>query len=56
MRNDYDHENDYDQHQEARHPMTIILAGAIGRSGLGGQAWAYLQYLIGFRTLGHEVY
>jgi hypothetical protein len=36
--------------------MTIILAGAIGRSGLGGQAWAYLQYLIGFRALGYEVY
>jgi len=36
--------------------MTIILAGAIGRSGLGGQAWAYLQYLLGFRALGHEVY
>jgi hypothetical protein len=36
--------------------MTIILAGAIGRSGLGGQAWAYLQYLIGFRALGHDVY
>src|SRR6266567_1013817 len=36
--------------------MTIILAGGIGRSGLGGQAWAYLQYLLGFRQLGHEVY
>jgi hypothetical protein len=36
--------------------MRIVLAGAIGRSGLGGQAWAYLQYLIGFRELGHEVY
>ena len=36
--------------------MTIILAGGIGRSGLGGQAWAYLQYLIGFRELGHDVY
>jgi len=36
--------------------MTIIVAGGIGRSGLGGQAWAYLQYLIGFRALGHEVY
>ena len=36
--------------------MTIILAGAIGRSGLGGQAWAYLQYLIGFRALGHDIY
>ncbi len=36
--------------------MTIIVAGGIGRSGLGGQAWAYLQYLIGFRELGHEVF
>lgn len=36
--------------------MIIILAGGIGRSGLGGQAWAYLQYLLGFRALGHEVY
>jgi hypothetical protein len=36
--------------------MTIILAGGIGRSGLGGQAWAYLQYLIGLRELGHEVF
>jgi hypothetical protein len=36
--------------------VTIILAGGIGRSGLGGQAWAYLQYLLGFRALGHEVY
>ncbi len=36
--------------------MRIILAGAIGRSGLGGQAWAYLQYLIGLRALGHDVY
>jgi hypothetical protein len=36
--------------------MIIIVAGGIGRSGLGGQAWAYLQYLIGFRELGHEVY
>lgn len=36
--------------------MKIILAGTIGRSGLGGQAWASLQYLLGFRALGHEVY
>jgi len=36
--------------------MTIIVAGTIGRSGLGGQAWAVLQYLLGFRALGHEVY
>jgi hypothetical protein len=36
--------------------MTIIFAGTIGRSGLGGQAWAGLQYLLGFRALGHDVY
>ena len=35
--------------------MTIIVAGTIGRSGLGGQAWAGLQYLLGLRALGHEV-
>jgi len=28
----------------------------MGRSGLGGQAWAALQYLLGLRALGHEVY
>src|SRR3954453_2033858 len=36
--------------------MTIILAGTIGQSGLGGQAWASLQYMLGLRALGHEVY
>src|SRR5678816_2225184 len=36
--------------------MTIIRAGTIGQSGLGGQAWASLQYLLGLRALGHEVY
>ena len=36
--------------------MKIIFAGTMGRSGLGGQAWASLQYLLGFRTLGHEVF
>ena len=36
--------------------MTIIVAGTIGLSGLGGQAWAVLQYLLGFRALGHDVY
>lgn len=35
--------------------MRIIFAGTIGRSGLGGQAWASLQYLLGLRALGHEV-
>lgn len=35
--------------------MNIIFAGTIGRSGLGGQAWAGLQYLLGLRALGHEI-
>src|SRR5207237_6476833 len=37
-------------------PVKIIVAGTIGRSGLGGQAWASLQYLLGLRALGHEVF
>lgn len=36
--------------------VVIIVAGTIGRSGLGGQAWAGLQYLLGLRALGHDVY
>src|ERR1041384_1173101 len=36
--------------------MNIIVAGTIGRSGLGGQAWAVLQYLLGLRALGHDVF
>jgi hypothetical protein len=35
--------------------VKIVFAGTIGRSGLGGQAWAGLQYLLGFRALGHDV-
>jgi len=36
--------------------MKIIFSGTIGLSGLGGQAWAVLQYLLGLRALGHEVF
>src|SRR5258708_14106320 len=36
--------------------MKIIVAGTMGLSGLGGQSWALLQYLLGFRALGHDVY
>jgi hypothetical protein len=39
-----------------RAAMRIVFAGTIGRSGLGGQAWATLQYLAGLRGLGHEVW
>jgi len=36
--------------------LKIIFAGTIGLSGLGGQAWAVLQYLLGLQALGHDVY
>ena len=36
--------------------MIIILAGAIGRFPVGGQAWCELQYLLGLRHLGHDVF
>src|SRR5262245_46741252 len=36
--------------------MKIVFGGTIGRSGLGGQAWASLQYLLGLRALGHDVF
>ena len=39
-----------------RRAMKIVVAGTIGRSGLGGQAWATMQYLLGFRALGHDVF
>jgi hypothetical protein len=35
---------------------TIIVAGAIGRGNIGGKAWVYLQYLLGFQQLGFDVY
>jgi hypothetical protein len=36
--------------------LIIIVAGTIGRSVTGGQAWANLHYLLGLRALGHDVY
>ena len=36
--------------------MRIIVSGAIGRSYVGGQAWAYMHYLAGLQALGHDVY
>ena len=35
---------------------TIIVAGSIAqRSGYGGHAWVFLQYLLGFKRLGWDV-
>jgi hypothetical protein len=36
--------------------MRIVFSGVMGRDGLGGNAWSTLQYLLGFRELGHDVY
>jgi hypothetical protein len=36
--------------------VKVIFSGSIGRSVTGGQAWANMQYLIGLRELGHDVY
>lgn len=34
----------------------VVVAGALAqRPGYGGHAWALLNYLLGFRRLGHEV-
>ncbi len=35
--------------------MRIVVLGYIVRGPLGGLCWHYLQYMIGFRQLGHEV-
>ncbi len=37
--------------------LTILCAGMIAaEAGHGGASWAVLQYLLGFRELGHDVY
>lgn len=36
--------------------MRIIVTGQIAQYPLGGVAWFYLQYALGLRDLGHEVY
>jgi hypothetical protein len=40
-----------------RKPLTILVSGMIAaQPGHGGATWAVLQYLLGFRRLGHHVY
>lgn len=36
--------------------MRIICTGLVGQYAFGGVAWDYLQYVEGFRQLGHDVY
>jgi hypothetical protein len=35
--------------------MRILCSGYLVRYPLGGQTWHHLQYLVGFRRLGHDV-
>ena len=34
----------------------VIVAGLIGRFPVGGNTWAYLQYVLGLKRLGYDVY
>jgi hypothetical protein len=38
-----------------RDPRSIVLLGGLGQMPFAGVAWQVLQYLEGFRRLGHEV-
>jgi hypothetical protein len=37
-------------------PLRIVVSGYIGQYPLGGVAWDYIQYFLGLRSLGHDVY
>jgi len=36
--------------------MRIIVTGLIGQYAFGGVTWDYIQYVLGFQQLGHEVW
>jgi hypothetical protein len=36
--------------------LRIIVAGLVAQYPLGGVAWDYLQYVVGLKRLGHDVY
>lgn len=36
--------------------MRIIVTGLIGQYAFGGVTWDYIQYVLGFRALGHDVW
>ena len=40
----------------AQSRLRIIVTGLVGLYPVGGVAWDYLQYVIGFARLGHDVY
>lgn len=36
--------------------MRIVVTGLIGQYAFGGVTWDYLQYVLGFKKLGHDVW
>jgi hypothetical protein len=36
--------------------LRIVVTGLLGQYAFGGVTWDYIQYLLGFRGLGHEVW
>ncbi|MDX2079331.1 MAG: hypothetical protein SFU53_00960 [Terrimicrobiaceae bacterium] len=36
--------------------MRIVVTGLVGQYAFGGVTWDYLQYVLGFQRLGHEVW
>jgi hypothetical protein len=36
--------------------MRIVVTGLIGQYAFGGVTWDYIQYALGFRSLGHDVW
>jgi len=36
--------------------MRIVVTGLIGQYAFGGVTWDYIQYVLGFQELGHEVW
>jgi hypothetical protein len=39
-----------------RHKLRLVVLGMMGRCPFGGQTWLYLNWLLGLRKLGHEVW
>ena len=36
--------------------MRVLVSGLIGQYAFGGVTWDYIQYALGFRALGHDVW
>jgi hypothetical protein len=36
--------------------VRIVITGLLGQYAFGGVTWDYIQYLLGFRALGHDVW